>query len=88
MTSTSQSDLGNPGGPAGATQQDQRRKADRHDDVYRLQGLRGGVPGMERSAVIFGNFEGTYQTQPDLSFNFWNLIKFNETEKEMASRPG
>ena len=32
--------------------------------------------------VIFGNFEGTYQTLPDLSFNFWNLIKFNETEKD------
>ena len=31
--------------------------------------------------VTFANFEGTYQTQPDLSHNFWNLIKFNETEK-------
>jgi len=32
--------------------------------------------------VIFGNFEGTYQTLPDLSHNYWNLIKFNETEKD------
>jgi formate dehydrogenase iron-sulfur subunit len=31
--------------------------------------------------VTFANFEGTYQTQRDLSHNFWNLIKFNETEK-------
>jgi formate dehydrogenase iron-sulfur subunit len=31
--------------------------------------------------VTFANFEGTYQTQSDLSHNFWNLIKFNETEK-------
>ena len=31
--------------------------------------------------VTFANFEGTYQTQPDLTHNFWNLIKFNETEK-------
>jgi formate dehydrogenase iron-sulfur subunit len=30
--------------------------------------------------VIFGNFEGTYQTLPDLSHNYWNLIKFNEHE--------
>src|SRR5436190_265576 len=29
-----------------------------------------------------GNFEGTYQTRPDLSHNFWNLIKFNEIEDE------
>ena len=31
--------------------------------------------------VTFGNFDGTYQTLPDLSHSFWNLIKFNETEK-------
>ena len=30
--------------------------------------------------VTFGNFEGTYQTLPDLAHNFWNLIKFHETE--------
>lgn len=27
-------------------------------------------------------FLGSYQTQPELSHNFWNLIKFNEIEKE------
>ena len=27
-----------------------------------------------------GTFGGTYQTFPDLQHNFWNLIKFNETE--------
>ena len=30
--------------------------------------------------VTFANFEGTYQTFPDLRPNYWNLIKFNETE--------
>ncbi len=29
-----------------------------------------------------GEFFGTYQTQPDLTPNFWNLIKFNEIEKD------
>ena len=27
-----------------------------------------------------GTFHNTYQTMPDLAPNFWNLIKFNETE--------
>ena len=29
-----------------------------------------------------GTFNGTYQTQPDLTHNFWNLIKFNEYETD------
>ena len=29
-----------------------------------------------------GNFAGTYQTLPDLTHSFWNLIKFNETEQD------
>ena len=29
-----------------------------------------------------GNFEGTYQTLPDLTHSFWNLIKFNESEQD------
>ncbi len=29
-----------------------------------------------------GRFEGTYQTLPDLAPNFWNLIKFHETEQD------
>ena len=29
-----------------------------------------------------GTFDGTYQTLPDLEHNFWNLIKFNEFERE------
>ncbi len=29
-----------------------------------------------------GQFDGTYQTQPDLSHDFWNLIKFNEVSGE------
>jgi formate dehydrogenase iron-sulfur subunit len=28
-----------------------------------------------------GTFGGTYQTLPDLTHSFWNLIKFNETEQ-------
>ena len=28
-----------------------------------------------------GTFDGTYQTMPDLATNFWNLIKFNEVER-------
>ena len=31
---------------------------------------------------IAGNYEGTYQTLPDLAPNFWNLIKFKETEQD------
>ena len=31
--------------------------------------------------VTFANFEGTYQTFPDLQPNYWNLIKFNEHER-------
>ena len=27
-------------------------------------------------------FDGTYQTLTDLDHNFWNLIKFNEFERE------
>lgn len=29
-----------------------------------------------------GTFDGTYQTQPQLTHNFWNLIKFNEREEK------
>ncbi len=29
-----------------------------------------------------GTFGGTYQTMPDLAHNFWNLIKFNEMERD------
>ena len=29
-----------------------------------------------------GTFDGTYQTMPDLAPNFWNLIKFNEFERD------
>src|SRR5262245_9355294 len=36
--------------------------------------------------VTIGNFEGTYQTLPDLAHNYWNLIKFNEYETE-ANQP-
>lgn len=32
--------------------------------------------------VRIGQFDGTYQTLPDLDYNFWNLIKFNETESQ------
>ncbi len=28
------------------------------------------------------DFGGDYQTQPDLTFDFWNLIKFTETERD------
>ena len=38
--------------------------------------------------VTFGNFEGTYQTLPDLAHNFWNLIKFHETELAGQLRVG
>lgn len=29
-----------------------------------------------------GTFGGTYQTKPELTHNFWNLIKFNEFEND------
>lgn len=29
-----------------------------------------------------GTFDGSYQTMPDLAPNFWNLIKFNEVERD------
>jgi formate dehydrogenase iron-sulfur subunit len=29
-----------------------------------------------------GTFDGSYQTMPDLAPHFWNLIKFNEVERE------
>ena len=29
-----------------------------------------------------GTFDGSYQTMPDLTPNFWNLIKFNEVERD------
>jgi formate dehydrogenase beta subunit len=29
-----------------------------------------------------GTFDGSYQTMPDLAHNFWNLIKFNEVERD------
>jgi formate dehydrogenase beta subunit len=32
--------------------------------------------------ITFANLDGTYQTLPDLSPSFWNLIKFNEHETE------
>lgn len=32
-----------------------------------------------------GVFDGSYQTMPDLAYNFWNLIKFNETERNGAT---
>ena len=28
------------------------------------------------------DFNGSYQTQPDLTFDFWNLIKFNEIDRD------
>ena len=32
-----------------------------------------------------GTFDGSYQTKPELEANFWNLIKFNEFEKDGAT---
>jgi len=29
-----------------------------------------------------GEFDGTYQTKPDLQYDFWNLIKFNEAPRD------
>ena len=31
-----------------------------------------------------GTFNGSYQTMPDLAHNFWNLIRFNEVERNGA----
>ncbi len=31
-----------------------------------------------------GTFDGSYQSMPDLAPNFWNLIKFNEFERDGA----
>ena len=35
----------------------------------------------ENGFAAGGVFEGTYQTKPDLTHDFWNLIKFNEFER-------
>jgi len=32
--------------------------------------------------ITIGAFDGTYQTLPDLTESFWNLIKFHESENE------
>lgn len=32
-----------------------------------------------------GTFDGSYQTMPELTHNFWNLIKFNEQEQHGAA---
>ena len=57
-------------------------QADRHHHLHRLQGLRGGVRGVERPAVPRQRFDNTYQTMPETRWNYWNLIKFNEHERE------
>ena len=57
-------------------------EARRHVDVHRLQGLRGGLPGVERSAAGNDGAEGTYQTLPEMTENFWNLIRFSEHEDD------
>ncbi len=32
--------------------------------------------------LTVGTYDGSYQTLPDLQFDFWNLIKFNEVEHD------
>ena len=61
-----------------------RDQADRHLDVHRLQGLRGGVPGVERPAAGNHGADGHVPRCPDMSANFWNLIKFREHEENGA----
>jgi len=50
--------------------------------MHWLQGLRSGVHGMDD--LPFGEtvFNNTYQTMPETRWNYWNLILFNEHERE------
>ena len=57
-------------------------QAHRHDDLHRLQGVRGRLRRVERHAVPADTFDNTYQTMPATTWNFWNLIKFNEHQRE------
>ena len=57
-------------------------QADRYHHLHRLQGLRGGLRRVERHAVRPTTFDNTYQTMPETRWNFWNLIKFNEHQRE------
>ena len=34
------------------------------------------------NGFAMGTFDGTYQTMPDLQYDFWNVIKFNEFETD------
>ncbi|MES1244316.1 MAG: formate dehydrogenase subunit beta [Acidobacteriota bacterium] len=45
------------------------------------------VACLEWNGLSFGEtvFDNSYQTQPETSWNFWNLIKFNEYEPEGGS---
>ncbi len=65
---------GHPHGDAGL-------QVHRHDDLHRLQGLRG------RRAIEWNDLRhvatqqiGSYQTLPTLHAEYWNLIRFNERD--------
>ena len=48
-----------------------------------MQSLRSGLRRMEQHALLAATtFNNTYQTMPDTRWNYWNLILFNEHEKE------
>ena len=53
----------------------------RHHDLHRVQGLRGGVPGVERpEAGAHAADRAPTRRCPTLDAEFWNLIRFNEQE--------
>jgi formate dehydrogenase iron-sulfur subunit len=60
-------------------------QAGRYDHVHWLQSVRSGLPGMERLTFSETTFDNSYQTMPETAWNYWNLIKFNEHEREDGS---
>jgi hypothetical protein len=43
---------------------------------------------MERPAFRETVFDNTYQTMPDMAWNYWTLIRFSEYEREGAPSSG
>jgi len=50
--------------------------------LHRLQGLRSGLRGVERHAVLAHHLRQHLSDDADTRWNYWNLILFNEHERE------
>ena len=58
-----------------------RLEVHRHDDVHRLQGLRGRLPGVERPRRRSRRIRPARTRRlPTLHSQYWNLIRFNERD--------